>query len=133
MNKMPSECPICKAAHTLTVTKFTCDTCGTTIAGEFTQADAHPFAVLSTEQLEFVKVFIKCEGKINRMEPELGVSYPTIRNRLQEVIKTLGFEPTKEESSGGKPVSEITRRQILDDLDSGKLTADAAMRLLRGD
>ena len=67
------------------------------------------------------------------METELGVSYPTIRNRLQEVIKSMGFEPARDEPASGRAVNEDTRRQILDDLDSGKLTAETAMRMLRGE
>jgi hypothetical protein len=67
---------------------------------------------------------------LNRVETELGLSYPTLRNRLHEIIRTLGYEPGKEESP---EVAEDRRRQILEDLDAGKLSADAAMRILRGE
>jgi hypothetical protein len=63
------------------------------------------------------------------MEPELNLSYPTIRNRLVEVIRAMGFEPGKEEVV---EVDDQTRRSVLDDLDAGKISMDAAMKLLRG-
>jgi hypothetical protein len=89
------------------------------------------FSSLSAEQMEFVLTFVRCEGKINRMEQEIGLSYPTIRNRLHEVIRSLGYEPGKDE-----PVVEITqerRNEILSDLSSGKISAEEATRLLRGE
>ena len=63
------------------------------------------------------------------MEQELGLSYPTIRNRLHEVIRTLGFEPGKDEVI---EISAETRSTVLEDLEAGKISADEAMRLLRG-
>ena len=80
--------------------------------------------------MQFVFTFVRCEGKINRMEQELGVSYPTIRNRLHEMIRALGFEPGKEEST---EIGDEKRRTILEDLDAGRISADAAMRILRGE
>jgi hypothetical protein len=63
------------------------------------------------------------------MQTELDLSYPTIRNRLHEVIRAMGFEPRQEEPV---EVDEGKRRSVLDDLDSGKITAADAMRALRG-
>jgi hypothetical protein len=64
------------------------------------------------------------------MEQELGLSYPTIRNRLHEVIRALGFEPGKDEAV---EVSPERRSSILADLEAEKISADEAMRLLRGE
>jgi hypothetical protein len=64
------------------------------------------------------------------MEQELGLSYPTIRNRLHEVIRTLGFEPGKDEVL---EISAEKRTTVLEDLETGKISADEAMRLLRGE
>jgi hypothetical protein len=80
--------------------------------------------------MDFIMTFIRCEGKLNRVETELGLSYPTLRNRLHEIIRALGYEPGKEESPDA---AEDRRRQVLEDLDAGKLSADAAMRILRGE
>ena len=65
----------------------------------------------------------------NRMEAELELSYPTIRNRLHDVIRALGYEPGKEEPA---EVAEDKREQVLEDLEAGKITADDAMRILKG-
>ena len=125
MHSAPTLCPICQSE--LTVARLHCPSCDTSIEGQFT---AGHFANLTPEQMQFIFTFIRCEGKINRMEQEMGLSYPTIRNRLHEVIRALGFEPGKEESA---EISDEKRRSILEDLDAGKISADAAMRILRGE
>jgi hypothetical protein len=125
MNNALTRCPVCQ--NELTITRLHCDACDTTLEGRFVGG---PFAHLTPEQLDFVLTFIRCEGKLTRMETEIGLSYPTIRNRLQDIIRALGYEPGKEESP---EVSEDRRRQVLEDLDAGRLSADAAMRILRGE
>jgi hypothetical protein len=133
MNPFPNQCPICESKQ-LTVNKFECRNCGTTFSGEFEpQRGQNPFGHLSPEHLEFVRVFIKCEGKLNRMEGELGLSYPTIRNRLGDVVRAMGFEPSKDEPAAPRPLTDEQRRKILDDLDAGALDADKAMKMLRGE
>jgi hypothetical protein len=82
---------------------------------------------LTPEQLGFVETFIRCEGKINRMEDEIGLSYPTIRNRLHEIIRALGYEPGGEEAG----MSDEERRRILEDLEQGKITYEDAMSMLQ--
>jgi hypothetical protein len=64
------------------------------------------------------------------MEDELNLSYPTIRNRLYEIIRALGYEPGKEETPVRLTAEE--RKRILDDLDDGKITPEQAQRLLQG-
>ena len=120
-----THCPVCK--NELVVSRLQCPSCDTTIEGRFTSGH---FANLTPEQLNFIVTFVRCEGKINRMEDELKLSYPTIRNRLHEVIRALGFEPGKEE-----PVEsdDEKRRSVLEDLDAGKINAEDAMRILRGE
>lgn len=125
MNNALTRCPVCQ--NELTITRLHCEACDTTLEGRFIGG---PFAHLTREQMDFIMTFIRCEGKLNRVETELGLSYPTLRNRLHEVIRALGYEPGKEESP---EITEDRRRQILEDLDAGKLSADAAMRILRGE
>lgn len=125
MRPAPTICPICQSE--LEVARLHCSSCDTSIEGHFASGQ---FSNLTPEQLEFIFTFVRCEGKINRVEQELGVSYPTIRNRLHEVIRALGYEPGKDE-----PV-EITqgkRNSILEDLSAGKISAEEATRLLRGE
>ncbi|MDH5505836.1 MAG: DUF2089 domain-containing protein [Anaerolineae bacterium] len=123
MHPIPGECPVCHAE--LTVTRLYCRECDTTIEGRFIGG---PFARLSPAQLEFVEAFVKNEGKITRMEDELGLSYPTIRNRLHEAIRALGYEPGKDD---GQALTEEDRRKILEDLHEGKVTSEEAMRMLK--
>lgn len=122
-----SNCPVC--GNNLTITRYYCSQCDTTIEGRFTGAGG-PFAQLTPEQVTFVLTFIRCEGKLNRMEDELKMSYPTLRNRLVEVIRALGFEPGKEEST--PKITTEDRMRILDDIDQGRITYEEARDLLMG-
>jgi hypothetical protein len=120
-----NKCPVC--GDNLLVARYHCNTCDTVIEGRFENS---AFPGLTAEQIEFVKTFVRCEGKINRMEGELNLSYPTIRNRLHDTIRAMGFEPGKDESLD---VSEEKRHSVLEDLDAGKISAEDAMRMLRGE
>ena len=123
MSTMLTTCPVCE--ERLSITRLHCRHCDTTIEGQF---DLGRIGRLSREQLEFLETFIRCEGKLSRMEPELELSYPTLRARLTDIIRTMGFtvgpEPTL--------ISDEERHRILDDLASGKLSSEEAMRLLEG-
>jgi hypothetical protein len=129
MNSLPSQCPICGGG--ITITKIHCDECDITIEGRFapTPPASNPFSQLSPEQLQFVMTFVRCEGKLNRMEDELNLSYPTLRSRLQDVIKAMGYEPGKDEPQSPR-LTEDDRKRILDDLDSGRINAEQAMKML---
>ncbi|HLB64673.1 MAG TPA: DUF2089 domain-containing protein [Anaerolineales bacterium] len=124
MNLMPQLCPIC--GEPLEVTRLHCRSCDTAIEGHF---EPGRLARLTAEQLEFVETFIRCEGKLNRMERELGLSYPTLRSRLLDVIRAMGF-PVGPEAAG---VSDEERHRILDELAGGRITSEEAMRLLQGE
>jgi hypothetical protein len=125
MNTIPNQCPICGGE--VTVTRIYCRECDTTIDGHFA---GHPFAQLKPEQLSFVETFIRCEGRIKRMEEELNLSYPTIRKQLQDVIRALGYEPPSEEPETAG-ITEARRKSILEDLEQGRISYQEAMRLLQ--
>ncbi len=126
MRRLPEKCPICESD--VYVTRFYCPKCETNFEGHF-QAHSGPFADLSEEQRQFVLTFVRCEGRFNRMEDELNLSYPTLRNRLYDVIRALGFEPGKEEE---RSLTAQERLQILDDLEKGKINTTQAQQLLQG-
>lgn len=117
-----NECPVCGGE--MIVTTLECRECDSSIRGRFITG---AFASLTMAQLEFVELFVRNEGKITRMEVELGLSYPTIRNRLHEVIRALGYQPGAEEIR----LTEEERRRILDELEQGKIAYDDAMRMLK--
>jgi hypothetical protein len=124
MNILPTKCPLC--GGDVTVTRIYCRDCDTTIEGRF---EGGPFSQLTREQLDFVETFVRCEGKINRMEDEIGLSYPTIRNRLHEIIRALGYEPGANEPIVG--MTDQERQRILEDLDKGLISAVEATQLLK--
>ena len=129
MKNLPTRCPICGGE--VFVTRFACRECETTFEGRFTPvAPVTTFSRLTPEQLSFVETFVRCEGKINRVEKELSLSYPTIRNRLREVIQAMGYQPVEE-----PPVvlSPQERQAVLDALDRGEITFEEAMRKLEGE
>jgi hypothetical protein len=126
MNPVIGQCPICYG--TLQVTRLHCRNCDTTIEGHFSLGRLYQ---LSSEQLDFIEVFVRCEGKINRVEQEIGLSYPAVRARLNDVIRALGYEVG--ESSPSRGVSEEIRRDVLAELQAGHLTAEEALQLLRGE
>jgi hypothetical protein len=115
-----TRCPVC--GDDLRIVRLECPACGSALQGNFTLGR---LARLSREQLQFVEVFIRCRGKIKDVEEELGISYPTVVARLNEVVQAMGFEVRQEDTD-----LAARRQQILDELASGKLTAaDAAGRL----
>ena len=127
MHPVLGACPVC--GESLAVTRLHCRTCDTTIEGRFTVG---AFDRLTAEQLAFAETFIRCEGKLNRMEKELNLSYPTLRGRLNELIRAMGYEVGQEEAPA-VAVIEDERRRILDDLAAGRLTSEAAVKALQGD
>jgi len=121
--KMPGRCCIC--GHDITITSFMCPTCKSRTEGEFAPCR---FCSLSSDQLDFIEVFLKCRGNIKDMEKELGISYPTIRNRLEDALKALGL------SSGTEPAVVRDRKdmaEILNALDKGDITPQEALKKLK--
>jgi hypothetical protein len=115
-----TRCPVCGEA--LRIVRLECGACGSALEGSFTLGRLQR---LTREQLQFVEVFLKCRGKIKDVEEELGLSYPTVVARLNEVVQAMGFELRAED-----PQLAARRQQILDELAAGKIAAaEAAVRL----
>ena len=120
MNPVIGRCPIC--AQALAVARLDCVACGTRIEGSFALGRFHQ---LSAQQLGFLEVFIKARGNFKDVERELGMSYPTVRSRLDAVIRALGF------LSQAEPDREAERRkEILRELAEGRIAPDDAASLL---
>ncbi len=119
-NPVIARCPIC--AEALTVARLECLSCGTRLEGSFALGRFHQ---LANEQLEFLETFIKARGNFKDVERELGISYPTVRSRLDAVIRALGFP------SQAEPDREAERRkEILRELAEGRIAPDDAASLL---
>ncbi len=125
MNSALAQCPICQSD--LEIVKLYCRSCDTTIEGHFQHTS--PFQQLTAEQMSFMVTFIRNEGKINRVGEELGISYPTVRGRLHDLIRALGYEVGEEEEAVGS-LPEEERRSILDALSKGTLSSDEALKRL---
>ncbi len=112
------ECPICQSD--LIVKKLQCTSCKTEISGEF---QLSKFSYLSKEHLYFIEVFIRNKGNIKHIEKELGISYPTVKRNLDEVIVSLGYEVSNEEKAN--------KNEIFIKLENGEITATEAARLMK--
>lgn len=131
MPEVIGRCPMCESE--LLVTHLRCQQCGTGLEGAF---QLTKFDRLSREQLRFIDVFIKNRGVIRDVERELQISYPTVRSRLDEVIRALGYdasaeEPDEEGAAGEEAPANPRRREILDRLQAGEITPDQAVSELR--
>lgn len=115
MKENLSICPICD--NELSVTRYTCNHCKTEIKGNFRQDN---FSKLTKEQRDFIEVFVLKRGSIKEIEKELGISYPTVRNKLDNVISALGH----------KVESDTSKIEILNMLNNGEITSEEATKML---
>ena len=116
--KLLSDCPVC--GEKLKAVKLSCTTCGTSIESDFSFSK---FEQLSSEQLHFVEAFLKSRGSIKDVEKELGISYPTVKSRLNDVIKALGYEIEEERSTDIK--------SIIDRIESGEISPEEAVKKIK--
>lgn len=133
-------CPVC--AGELAVTRLRCGGCGTTIEGEF---GVGRFASLTREQTQVLESFLRSRGNLRDMERELLISYPTVRARVEALVRALGFGPRDEADPvpdpGTRPgvaaaaatAEEIQagRRDILERLAGHELSAEEAAEAIR--
>jgi len=118
MRKTFTTCPACKSQ--LYVSEYSCSRCGTKITGKF---ELDELFRLSEDQLFFLKIFVKNRGNLSEVQKELEISYPTARNKLEEIVREMGYE---------NDVPERTESQkILDMLENNEISAKEAMNMLR--
>jgi len=136
-------CPVCQGE--LTVTRLHCRSCGTALEGEF---GVGRFGRLEREQLAFLESFLRSRGNLKELERELGISYPTVRSRLEGLLRALDLgdgsaqphqddevEPIPAATEQGDQELAAERRAILERLSRHELSADeaaAAIRALSG-
>lgn len=123
MRKILEQCPAC--AGPLIITAVRCTRCETEVRGQFTPGQ---LAALSEEQLTFVHIFLRARGNLSEVEKVLGISYPTIRNKLDEIVKVLD---RAEAAPPAAPVLDVQRRHILEQVASGALPAAEGLERLQ--
>lgn len=120
---MPTHCPV--SGEPLEVTRLNCPHSGVTIEGRFRPNE---FALLPPENLDFLRLFVKVRGNLKEMERVMGLSYPTIRQRFENLVAILGYEAAPEP----QPAVAEQRSRILERLERGELSAAEAARELKG-
>jgi hypothetical protein len=127
-------CPSCQGA--MQVHTLACTHCDVRVSGRF---EANEFAMLSPEHLQLLRVFVLCEGRIRDMEKALGVSYPTVKNRLAALRARLGLEASVRGEEEAEAPAEATAPDpeqaalaVLDALERGELAPNEAVLALRG-
>ncbi len=128
MHPVFGKCPVC--GEELTVTHLECRKCGTDIGGQFSIGH---LARLNAEDVQFVETFIKNRGNAYKVGEELGLAYSTVRARLTEIIRAMGYEAVAEKEEPLPAIAPEKRKAILEDLGHGKISADDAIRLLQGE
>lgn len=114
----PTRCPACQEA--LALVELACPSCTTHVRGRFTP---RPLAALAPELQEFIQVFVLARGNIREVERELGISYPTVRNRLESAIEALGRAMAQPRRAPG-------RNEVLEALERGELSPAEAIAQL---
>ncbi len=112
-------CPVCESR--MVISELKCESCGTSVQGRF---EIPGLCQLPPDLYQFLLVFVKNRGVIRDVERELGISYPTVRARLDAVLGALGFR--------GR-VAEVDRERVIGMLEQGEISAEEAERLLRGE
>ena len=121
MKKVVSRCPVC--GKELIAVRLKCESCDTVIENSFRLTR---FDYLSDEELNFVETFLRCRGNIKEVERALGISYPTVRAKLDAALGHLGLFDQRE-------VQERTarREEILKALEAGEITPEQALEQLK--
>ncbi len=118
IHRSPEACPVCNGE--LVIRELTCPSCEVTIRGSF---ETCAFSVLTGPQLQMVKIFLKSRGNLKELEREFNISYPTVRSRLDEIVRKLGFTPEPD-------VDPKFREELLARLERGEIDADEFVRKL---
>jgi len=127
-----STCPVC--SQELAVTRLHCRSCGTTLEGDFSVGR---FGRLSRDQLTLLESFLRSRGNLREMERELGISYPTVRSRVEALVRALGFgargdDDAVDEGPLAAAQSAVDRRRaVLEQLARHEIGAEEAAAAIR--
>ena len=121
-------CPSCDGP--LEIRELYCPACDVQIRGHFAPSERSPFANLNDEQEAFLRLFVLSRGNLSDVERSLGVSYPTVRAKLDDLIAAFAETP---DDAAAQPAPEppLTRSDILARVSDGRLSADEGMAMLQ--
>lgn len=119
MNKRLSNCPVCNSR--LEVERYHCPNCDTAIEGQFSLSE---LALLSSEQQEFARIFLISGGSIKEVEKRLGISYPTVKNRLNQIISVLTHSTHHQQFNNDS-------YDVLEKLERGEIDVEEALEEIR--
>jgi hypothetical protein len=117
MRKPINRCPVCDGQ--LEPVKLRCNSCELSVEGRFPTSK---LSLLSSEQQQFVEAFLVARGNIKEVEKELGISYPTVRKKLDEVIQALGYASEEK---------RLEQHEILDAVDRGEMSPQEGIALMK--
>jgi hypothetical protein len=123
------KCPQCSG--TLEITEGSCRQCDIQVRGRF---DAGRYGALSADQAAFLETFLRCRGVIRDVEAALGISYPTVKSRLEATLTALGLQDHPLQPSPHPPAAESPSRRttILEAVQRGDISPEDGLRQLRG-
>ena len=119
MRKLIEACPTC-GNRAVTITEIHCDACGTQVRSRYRPC---PFCSLTEDEQTFLLLFVRSRGNLKDMEKTLGISYPTVRAKLDELIERL--------SPPAPPAATGERKALLERVQAGKLSVGEALAALR--
>lgn len=123
VHPIPKECPV--TGEKLFVSELTSEESGVVIRGRFALPET---ADLSDDQQDFLTVFLRARGVISTIEKELGISYPTVRNRIDALLTDMGLEPYKGDRRAERSEEKA---KILKQLEEGEISASEAKEQLK--
>ena len=126
MRERLTRCPSCR--QPLQVTELACAACDLRLKGHFERGCR--FCALDADHRQLLDVFLSCRGVIRDMEKALGLSYPTVRSRIDSLLAALGYATAKAQVATREELT-ARRRDILDQLESGDLTPEDAAAALK--
>jgi hypothetical protein len=114
---IPTNCPSCGTR--LNITELKCSSCNTVVQGQF---PINKLISLPEEDRNFLMTFLRSRGNIKEVQERMGISYPTVKNKLDKLLSALGlFDDIKSPN----------RNEILNALNNGEISTDEAINLLK--
>ena len=150
MRKILERCPSC--GGDLVISEVRCTRCETQVRSQYAPC---PFCRLADDQITFLMLFVENRGNLSELEKQLGVSYPTVRNKLDEIVQIIRSERTvataplaeeprptpipeasavtpRSENGGASGTNqEVERRRILEQIASGAIDPVVGLERLK--